>query len=215
MVAGGSGLRFGGHKQFLQLAGEPVASWSLRAARSVSDGTVLVVPDSAEGRAGIPPAGLRPDEMDRVTSGGPTRADSVRLGLAAVPGDAAVIVVHDAVRPLAPPALFTAVVEAVRSGRAEGAVPVLPVTDTLKRTSDGFVTRTEDRDGLVLVQTPQAFVAGTLRAAHRDAEDATDDAALLERMGATVCTVAGDPGNLKLTRAEDLVVAEALLGARR
>ncbi len=215
MVAGGSGLRFGGAKQFLRLSGEPVASWSLRAARSVSDGVVLVVPDSPDRRDGAPPPGLRPDEMDRVITGGPTRADSVRSGLAAVPRDAAVIVVHDAVRPLAPPALFSAVIEAVRSGRADGAVPVLPVTDTLKRTSGGLVTRTEDRDGLVLVQTPQAFAAATLRAAHRDAEDATDDAALLERLGATVCTVAGDPGNLKLTRAEDLAVAEALLGARR
>jgi 2-C-methyl-D-erythritol 4-phosphate cytidylyltransferase len=107
------------------------------------------------------------------------------------------------------------VVEAVRAGRAEGAIPVLPVTDTLKRTAAGMVRSTEDRDGLVLVQTPQAFVAATLRAAHGTADDATDDAGLLERLGATVCTVAGDPFNLKLTRPEDLPLAEALMGVAR
>jgi 2-C-methyl-D-erythritol 4-phosphate cytidylyltransferase len=224
VVAGGSGRRFGGPKQFLRLGGRSVVSWSVTAARSVSDGVVLVVPDRLEGPESESESESESEDgavtgaasgADRVVVGGATRADSVRCGLAAVPEDAAVIVVHDAVRPLATGALFTAVIEAVRSGRAEGAVPVLPVTDTLKRTSDGLVRCTEDRDGLVLVQTPQAFVAGTLRAAHRDAGDASDDAGLLERIGAAVCTVAGDPCNLKLTRPEDLAVAEALLGAAR
>jgi 2-C-methyl-D-erythritol 4-phosphate cytidylyltransferase len=217
VVAGGSGRRFGGPKQFLPLAGRPVVSWSVIAARAVSDGVVLVVPDSPDGTADADPA-ARDDPAaaaDRVVTGGATRADSVRCGLAAVPDDAAIIVVHDAVRPLAPPSVFAAVIEAVRSGRAEGAVPVLPVSDTLKRTAAGMVRSTEDRDGLVLVQTPQAFVASTLRAAHRSVGVATDDAGLLERLGATVCTVAGDPCNLKLTRAEDLAVAEAFMGATR
>jgi 2-C-methyl-D-erythritol 4-phosphate cytidylyltransferase len=217
VVAGGSGRRFGGPKQFLDLAGRPVVSWSINAARSVSDGVVLVVPDTPE-VTGEGSGRLRDDPAagaDRLVTGGATRADSVRSGLAAVPDQAAIIVVHDAVRPLAPPSVFAAVVEAVRSGRADGAIPVLPVSDTLKRTSGGMVRSTEDRDGLVLVQTPQAFVAGTLRAAHGGAGDATDDAGLLERLGATVCTVAGDPCNLKVTRPEDLAMAEALLGAVR
>lgn len=224
MVAGGSGRRFGGPKQFLQVAGRPVVEWSVSAARAVSDGVVLVVPAGGGSPAG-PEAVGRPDAhhhggdrstaADRVVAGGASRAASVRCGLAAVPAEAAVIVVHDAVRPLATASLFSSVVDAVRAGRADGAIPVLPVTDTLKRTADGLVTRTEDRDGLVLVQTPQAFVAGTLRTAHRDAVDATDDAALLEGLGATVCTVPGDPCNLKLTRPEDLAVAEALLRAAR
>jgi 2-C-methyl-D-erythritol 4-phosphate cytidylyltransferase len=221
VVAGGSGRRFGAPKQFLQLADRSVVSWSVTAARSVSDGVVLVVPRPFEGDqlGGNQPGGSPgPDDssaVDRVVVGGATRADSVRCGLAAVPDDAAIVVVHDAVRPLAAPSLFTAVIEAVRDGRAEGAIPVLPVYDTLKRTAGGLVTRTEDREGLVLVQTPQAFVAGALRAAHRNAEDATDDAGLLERLGATVCTVPGDPCNIKLTRPEDVAVAEALLGAHR
>lgn len=206
MVAGGSGRRFGGPKQFLELAGRPVVEWSVTAARSVSDGVVLVLPGQADAPV---------TDADRVVGGGATRAESVRNGLASVPDDAAVIVVHDAVRPLATAGLFSAVVEAVRSGRAAGAVPVLPVTDTVKRTDGGRVTCTVDRADLVLVQTPQAFVASTLRAAHRDVADATDDAGLLERLGATVCTVDGEPGNLKLTRPEDLAVAEALLGALR
>jgi 2-C-methyl-D-erythritol 4-phosphate cytidylyltransferase len=215
VVAGGSGRRFGGPKQFLQVAGRPVVSWSVSAARAASDGVVLVVPGSQGGTVGgshrdDPSAGA-----DRVVTGGATRADSVRSGLSAVPDEAAIIVVHDAVRPLAPQSLFAAVIEAVRAGRAEGAIPVLPVSDTLKRISDGMVRSTQDRDGLVLVQTPQAFVAGTLRAAHRSVADATDDAGLLERLGATVCTVAGDPCNLKLTRPADLAIAEVLMGAAR
>jgi 2-C-methyl-D-erythritol 4-phosphate cytidylyltransferase len=212
VVAGGSGRRFGGPKQFLELAGRPVVSWSLLAARAVSDGVVLVVPGPSEDPAAAPPD-IPVGEADRVVAGGATRADSVRCGLAAVPDDAAVVVVHDAVRPLASSSIFAAVVEAVRAGKGEGAVPVLPVTDTLKRVSDGVVRCTEDRHGLVLVQTPQAFTAATLRTAHLSAEDATDDAALLERLGATVCTVDGDPRNLKLTRAEDLQLAEALIRA--
>jgi 2-C-methyl-D-erythritol 4-phosphate cytidylyltransferase len=211
VVAGGSGRRFGGPKQFLLLAGRPVAAWSVAAARPVSDGIVLVVPDDV-------PMGAEDDDgargamgADRVVVGGASRADSVRAGLAAVPADAAVIVVHDAARPLAGSAVFTAVVEAVRAEGVDGAIPVLPVTDTLKRTADGTVRSTVDRDGLVTVQTPQAFSAAALRAAHQGAAEATDDAGLLELLGATVRTVPGDPRNVKLTRPEDLEMAEALM----
>ncbi len=210
MVAGGSGSRFGGPKQFLLLAGRPVAAWSVAAARTVADGVVLVVPagadDSDSGAPGPSTMGA-----DRVVVGGSSRAGSVRAGLAAVPEDAAVIVVHDAARPLATPALFAAVVDAVRSDGADGAIPVLPLSDTLKRTSEGRVLSTVDRAGLATTQTPQAFVAARLRAAHRGDGEATDDAGLLELEGATVRTVPGDPRNLKLTRAEDLAVAEALM----
>ena len=207
MVAGGSGRRFGGTKQFLELAGRPVAAWSVAAARSVCDGVVLVVPDRP-GAAGDDALGA-----DQVVAGGASRAASVRAGLAAVPEDAAVIVVHDAVRPLAGPSLFTAVVEAVRADGTDGAIPVLPVADTLKRTEGGTVRSTVDREGMVTVQTPQAFVAAALRSAHASAGEATDDAGLLELQGATVRTVPGDPRNVKLTRPEDLALAEALMGA--
>jgi 2-C-methyl-D-erythritol 4-phosphate cytidylyltransferase len=220
VVAGGSGRRFGGPKQFLQLGGRPVAAWSVSTARTVADGVVLVVPDrsadahrtdaDADGRV---ESGARDWEADCVVTGGATRADSVRAGLAAVPRDAAVIVVHDAARPLASPALFAAVVGAVGEGGAEGAIPVLEVSDTLKRTSGDEVASTVDRNGLVTVQTPQAFAADTLRAAHRSGGQATDDAGLLEELGAPVRTVPGDPWNLKITGPEDLDIAEALRGA--
>jgi 2-C-methyl-D-erythritol 4-phosphate cytidylyltransferase len=222
VVAGGAGRRFGEPKQFAQLAGRPVAAWSVDAARSAADGVVLVVPRPTETDS----SGDRPDDADPHTSGpavpdtgadlvvtgGTTRADSVRAGLAAVPGDAEIIVVHDAARPLATSSLFAAVVALVRRDGADAAIPVLPVADTLKRVEGETVRSTVDRDGLVAVQTPQAFVAATLRSAHEPAGQATDDAALVENWGATVRTVAGEPHNLKLTRPEDLLVAEALIG---
>lgn len=146
-----------------------------------------------------------------MVAGGATRAESVRAGLAVVPEDADVVVVHDAARPLAGAELFAAVVAAVRSGDVDGAVPVVPVADTLKRVVGDRVVGTVDRDGLVAVQTPQAFAAEALRAAHHGGGDATDDAGLLEAAGRVVGTVPGDPRNLKLTRAEDLVLAGTLL----
>jgi 2-C-methyl-D-erythritol 4-phosphate cytidylyltransferase len=148
---------------------------------------------------------------DRVVVGGETRAESVRAGLAALPEAAAVIVVHDAARPLATGALFASVVAAVRSGGAQGAIPVLPVSDTLKQVVGTTVKQSVDREGLVTVQTPQAFVAETLREAHRNGGEATDDAGLLEDLGVTVVTVEGEPRNLKLTHPEDLLLAEAMI----
>ena len=128
MVAGGSGRRFGGRKQFLPLAGQPVAAWSVRAAWSVADGVVLVVPAAGpddDASDGVPPlpGGTGPTGLGAtvVVAGGSTRAESVRAGLAAVPDAAAVVVVHDAARPLAGPELFAAVVAAVR--RATWTVP--------------------------------------------------------------------------------------------
>ncbi|HEY5109881.1 MAG TPA: 2-C-methyl-D-erythritol 4-phosphate cytidylyltransferase [Acidimicrobiales bacterium] len=220
MVAGGSGRRFGGRKQFLPLAGHPVASWSVRAANTVADGVVLVVPAAGDDATDSPPPAPGATGEDalgatRVVSGGATRADSVRAGLAAVPADAAVIVVHDAARPMATPGLFASVVDAVRSGDIDGAIPVVPVADTLKRVEGGRVVATVDRDGLVAVQTPQAFAAAALRAAHAGGGEATDDAGLLEAAGLTVAAVEGDPGNLKLTRPEDLALAEALVAGAR
>jgi 2-C-methyl-D-erythritol 4-phosphate cytidylyltransferase len=206
VVAGGSGRRFGGPKQFLQLAGKPVAAWSVAAARTVSDGVVLVIPDRVGEVDGDATLGA-----DRVVAGGESRADSVRAGLAAVPDEAEVVIVHDAARPLADSSLFAAVVDAVRRGGAACAIPVLPVSDTLKRTAGAVVVSTLDRRGVVTVQTPQAFTASVLREAHRNAGESTDDAGLVELMGVPVHTVPGDPRNLKITRPEDLHLAEALL----
>ena len=190
-----------------------MAAWSVAAARSVASGVVLVVPaDSPDDPTG-PLASLG---ADRIVPGGATRSQSVRAGLATVPDEATIIVVHDAARPLAPASLFAAVVEAVRSPGVEGAIPVLAVTDTLTRVvgrpGGGTMGPGVDREALVTVQTPQAFVATALRAAHLQGGEATDDARLLEDRGATVRTVEGHPHNLKLTRPEDLILADALMG---
>ncbi len=192
------------------LDGRPVVAWSVEAARTVADGVVLVVP---EGVAEDIEAQGGPWGADLTVVGGSSRAASVRAGLAVVPEDASVIVVHDAARPLAGSELFAAVVQAVMTEGVDGAIPVLPVSDTLKRASGGVVRATVDRDGLVTVQTPQAFDAGVLRIAHRSGDDATDDAGLLEAVGATVRTVPGDPRNLKITHTDDLELAEALMRA--
>jgi 2-C-methyl-D-erythritol 4-phosphate cytidylyltransferase len=209
VVAGGSGSRFGGPKQFAELRGRSLIDWSLAAARAVADGIVLVVPagDVDELRASANSAGA-----DAVVAGGERRADSVRAGLAAVPEDAAVVVVHDGARPLAPASLFASVVEAVAGG-ADAAIPGVAVTDTLKQVEDDAVVATVARDGLVAVQTPQAFRAALLRRAHAAGDDATDDAALVEALGATVRVVPGDPRNVKVTDRSDLDLADALAGS--
>lgn len=193
-----------------------MVTWSVDAARTVADHVVVVVPAGHHPRADSGSAGAGACfGADLVVEGGATRSASVRAGLAGVPGDASVIVVHDAARPLAPPTLFTAVVDAVVSGQCGGAIPVLAVTDTLKRVVEGVVGSTVDRDGLMTVQTPQAFDAVTLRAAHAAGSDATDDAALVEALGVVVRAVPGDPRNVKLTHPGDLVVVEAMLGSVR
>ena len=202
VVAAGEGRRFGGPKQVAHLAGRRVLDWSIDAARTVAAGVIVVTPASG--------LELAP-EADATVPGGATRAGSVRAGLAAVPDKADIVVVHDAVRPLASPALFRAVVNAVEGG-ADGAIPGLPVAETLKRVHNGAVVATVDRDGLVVVQTPQAFRAGILRAAHEGAPEATDDAALVEAMGGTVVVVPGEDRNSKLTVVEDLMLARALHG---
>lgn len=148
--------------------------------------------------------------MAAAVAGGATRSDSVRAGLAKVPAEAAIVVVHDAARPLAAGSLFAAVIDAVRAG-ADGAVPGLPVPDTLKRVDRDRVVATVDRDGLVAVQTPQAFRAAVLRAAHSAGGDATDDAALVEAAGGTVVVVPGDPANVKVTTPEDLAWAASFI----
>jgi 2-C-methyl-D-erythritol 4-phosphate cytidylyltransferase len=201
VVAAGSGERFGAPKQFLPLGAARVVDHAVAAAATACDDVILVLPagHSWDGAA-----------VAATVTGGATRAESVRAGLAAVPPDADVIVVHDAARPLATAALFAAVIDAVRTG-ADAAVPAVAVTDTVKRVDGDRVLDTPPRDTLVAVQTPQAFRAATLRAAHAAGGDATDDAALVEAGGGTVVTVPGDPRNLKVTTTTDLAVAAALL----
>ena len=199
IVAGGAGSRFGAPKQFSDLAGRPMVDWSIEAARQVCAGVVLVVPE----------LGTTWD-ADQVVTGGATRSQSVRAGLTAVPPTATVVAVHDAARPLARPALWKAVIDAVEAG-ADGAIPAVRVTDTVKEVGPDGRLVTLDRDRLVAVQTPQAFRVEVLRRAHQAGQDATDDAALVESAGGRVVLVDGQPDNLKITVPTDLVVAEALM----
>jgi len=134
----------------------------------------------------------------------------VRAGLACVPETADVVLVHDAARPLASRRLFATVIDAIAGG-ADAAVPGLLVVDTLKRVDDHHVVETVSREGLVAVQTPQAFRAEALRAAHAGNGNDTDDAALVEAGGGKVVVVDGERRNLKLTGADDLELARTLL----
>jgi len=206
VVAGGTGRRFGRPKQFEDLGGRRVLDWAVGVAAGASDGVVLVVPAADVGGEADH---VRPGTI--VVAGGASRTESVRNGLAAVPGDATIVCVHDAARPFAPPAMFAAVVAAVRDG-AEGAVPGVPVSDTVKVVdAAGAVVTTPDRSTLVAVQTPQAFRAGVLRRAHDTARagghEGTDDAALVEAIGGRVVVVPGDPANRKVTHPDDLAWA--------
>ncbi len=149
-----------------------------------------------------------------IVAGGSSRQESVAAALAAVPVDLPIVLVHDAARPLTPPALVDEVAAAVRAGH-EAVIPALPVVDTIKRVDDaGTVVDTVDRSVLRAVQTPQGFARDTLVAAHKAAgDDATDDATLAERIGVAVHTVPGRAEALKVTRPFDLVLAEALLAS--
>ena len=208
VVAGGTGSRFGGPKQFAELAGRPVIEWSLETARRACAGVVLVLPGD---RVAAADPAWKPDS---VVAGGATRSASVRAGLEAVPPGADVIAVHDAARPLAPLKLWEAVIAAVRAG-ADAAIPAAPVTDTVKQVESGGHLVTLDRSLLVAVQTPQAFRAELIRAVHRSGGEATDDAALVEAAGGRVELVPGPAHNLKITAPDDLLVAAALLAGRR
>lgn len=209
VVAGGSGVRFGGRKQYAELLGRPLLTWAIEAARSVADGVVVVLP--ADDLQAPPAVGSPWPVVDAVVAGGATRSASVRAGLAAVAAEAAVVVVHDAVRPLASPRLFRRVVGHLADhAEVAAVVPTVPVVDTLKAVDGQAVVATVDRQRLAAVQTPQAFRADVLRRAHQHGADATDDAALVELVGGTVHVVEGERSNVKVTTPEDVVVAAAL-----
>jgi 2-C-methyl-D-erythritol 4-phosphate cytidylyltransferase/2-C-methyl-D-erythritol 2,4-cyclodiphosphate synthase len=217
LLAAGSGSRMGGDrpKAFLVVDGRALLTIAADAACASSSVTSLVVavPAGWEGRA----AALVPSGSAVVVAGGETRQESVRVALESVPADAAVVVVHDAARALARPSLFDAVVSAV-GGDVAGAVPAVPVPDTVKRVAGTRVAETVWREDLVLAQTPQAFLRDALAEAHRRAAGSgllfTDDAALVEWAGGTVATVTGERENFKVTTREDLDRAEFVLRRR-
>lgn len=208
VVAGGSGTRFGGPKQFADLGGRSLIDRSVEGARQACSGVVLVVPGE---RLADPDPGWKADVL---VAGGSTRSESVRAGLAAVPPTVEVVAVHDAARPLARPELWRAVIGAVRAG-ADAAIPAAPVTDTVKEVGPDGQLVTLDRSRLVAVQTPQAFRAEILKKVHAGGGEATDDAALVEAAGGRVQLVVGPRDNIKITSPDDLLIAAALLGGLR
>jgi 2-C-methyl-D-erythritol 4-phosphate cytidylyltransferase len=221
VLGAGLGRRLGAPepKAFLTIGGRgilAIAAAGAAAARSVG---VLVVtcPPGGEDRAREFLADVRHPAI--VVPGGATRQASVALALEALPRDVELVAVHDAARPFASPELFDQVLAAVdgdeSGGRADGAIPVVPIPDTVKRVRDGLVLGTEPR-GLAAAQTPQGFRVEALRDAHaRAAEaglEATDDSQVLEHAGYRVRVIAGDPMNFKITTLLDLARAEAWMG---
>ena len=214
--AGGAGRRLaagagGGRKQFLELAGEPIL---LRAIRPFLDHpafewVVVALPADA-----LDPRPSYLDERVTVVAGGATRSASVLAGLEAVPEAAEVVLIHDGARPLLTREVVDRVLGAVTADA--GAIAALPVADTLKRVDeDGVIGATVDRAGLWRAQTPQGFPRALLTRAYRRAAEegwtVTDDAAVVERAGGRVRVVEGDARNLKITRPDDLPVAEMLV----
>lgn len=200
VVAGGGGHRYGGMKQFEQIGERRVIDLAVEA-MGCPKRTIVVLPESLAGTTLIANA--------RTVAGGETRSASVRAGLAALPDSARRVLIHDAARPLASIALVERVIVALE--QADGVVPVVPVTDTLRSIAGEPV----DRSAFVAVQTPQGFGVAAIRRAHESGADATDDATLVTNDGGRVVHVEGDPSNLKITVPTDLVVATAILEAAR
>jgi 2-C-methyl-D-erythritol 4-phosphate cytidylyltransferase len=201
--AGGSGERLGADrpKAFVVCAGRPLVEWSLEVLRAACDRVIVAAPEGWD------------EGPDRVR-GGDSRSASVRNALEAAP-EATIAVVHDAARPLVSRDLVERCLAALEPG-VDGAVAAARMSDTVKEAApDGRVLRTLDRSALWRIQTPQVFRADVLRRAlARDAAAlaaATDDASLVEEMGGTVRVVEAPPENMKVTRASDLRIAEALL----
>ncbi len=211
LVAAGRGERLGEDrpKAFVRLGALPLLAEPLRRLDECGwiDHVVVVAPPEWEEPAILLAEELGASKVAACVAGGETRTDSVRAGVAEVPGEAAVILVHDAARPLVDEGVVQRLLEALAGG-FDGAVPVLPLADTVKRLAAGVVTETLDRTDLVTVQTPQAFVAPVLRAAldpvSAKLAQATDCAALVEAAGGRVITVEGDERLLKVTTRADL-----------
>ncbi len=217
LVAAGRGERLGDDrpKAFARLGGLPLLAEPLRRLdeSTAIDGIVVVAPPEWEEPSILVAEEIGATKVAACVTGGPTRSASVRNGLVEVPETAAIVLVHDAARPVLPPEIVPALLAAIAAG-FDGAVPGLPVADTVKRVRDGVVIETPPRDELVAVQTPQAFVAAVLRAAVGG--EGSDCASLVEAAGGRVRVVPGDERLLKVTTRDDLRrVEELLAGARR
>jgi 2-C-methyl-D-erythritol 4-phosphate cytidylyltransferase len=215
VAAAGSGHRLGADqpKAFVRLGELPLLAESLRRLDDSDwiDEIVVVTPPGWEEPAILLAEELGAGKVVACVTGGATRTESVRAAVAEVPEDASVIVVHDAARPLVDDEIVERVLKPLAEG-FEGAVPALPVADTIKRVKGGEVVETVDRADLVAVQTPQAFLADVLRTAlGGDVAEATDCASLVETAGGRVAVVEGDHRLLKVTEPTDLELVERLL----
>jgi 2-C-methyl-D-erythritol 4-phosphate cytidylyltransferase len=215
LAAAGRGERLGGDrpKAFAKLRDRPLLAESLERLELSGwiDAIVIVAPPGWEEPSILLAEELGAAKVHSCVGGGETRAESVRAGVAEVDDDAAVIVVHDAARPVLPEEVLERVLRALNEGW-EAAVPALPLADTIKRVRAGQVVETLPRDELVAAQTPQAFLAPVLREAlSGDLGDATDCASLVEARGGRVTTVPGDPRLVKVTGASDLELVVSFL----
>ncbi len=221
IAAAGSGRRMGaaGNKLLLEVGGRPVLAWTLAAALAserVRWIGIVGQPVDADPIAAIVAASAADRPVEWIL-GGDSRQESVRRGLAALPAEAATVLIHDGARCLVEPSLFDRCADAVAAGRA--VIAATPVTDTIKQVDgQGLITATPERSGLWAAQTPQGFAVERLRQAHAHAEGAgwsvTDDAALFERLGWPVQVLEAPASNIKLTTPFDLTVAAALLSGR-
>jgi 2-C-methyl-D-erythritol 4-phosphate cytidylyltransferase/2-C-methyl-D-erythritol 2,4-cyclodiphosphate synthase len=217
LLGAGAGRRLGAGepKALLSIGGRPMLGVAAAAAAAspLVGGLVVAFPPGWEGRARacVEDLGV-PAEL---VEGGDSRQASVGAALVKVPGEVGIVAVHDAARPFASPELFARVVQAVADG-ADGAVPVLTVTDTVLRVRGEIVEGTEPREELALGQTPQAFRTSVLREAHAKADVAgasfTDDASMLRWAGFEVRAIPGDPANVKITTIADLAHADRRMG---
>jgi 2-C-methyl-D-erythritol 4-phosphate cytidylyltransferase / 2-C-methyl-D-erythritol 2,4-cyclodiphosphate synthase len=211
IVAAGKGVRAGTElpKQYESLGGKPMVRRTVEAFQGYP--VQLVIGPGQEDLAAQALAGLA---LPAPVTGGATRQESVRLGLEALAGEAPdFVLIQDAARPLTSPGVIAAVVAALKAG-ADGALPMVAASDTLRRRDGDGRWTLVPRDNLYRAQTPQGFVYGKILKAHRDhaKQDVTDDVALAELAGLKVEMVEGEEKNIKVTRKEDFALAESLLG---
>jgi 2-C-methyl-D-erythritol 4-phosphate cytidylyltransferase len=216
LAAAGRGERLGSDrpKAFARLGGRPLLAESLERLEGSDwiDFVVIAAPAEWEEPAILLAEELGAGKVSSVVTGGATRSESVREALAEIADDAAVVLVHDAARPLLPEEVIERVLAPLSEGW-DAVVPGLPLSDTVKRVEGDRVVETLPRGELVAVQTPQAFIASVLRGALTgDVSDATDCAALVETRGGRVKVVKGDHRLVKVTSGEDLALVEAWLG---
>lgn len=210
VVAGGSGKRFGGKKQFINLEGEIILKIAVKAFDIPDiDRIIVVVPEEDIDDVKSFLQGFR-NEI-KIVSGGKARHNSVMNGLNAA-GNCDIALIHDGVRPFITEQLIKRVIDGTKE--TDGCIPVLPVTDTIKIAENGFIRKTVPREYLFAVQTPQAFKMDKILNAHNKAMGReyipTDDSILIEESGGTVKIVEGERFNIKITLPEDMILAEAI-----